>query len=230
MNMQEAMGRNIPVEVAHQYVAAGEEILLQTLQREPTTAELASFCETAGATIIGSMYDLMRQRENPKDAETWLRKVLALISSTVRVRGSDALLKIDLTVKEAPNRVARRRPEDASQDALVPEPTCSCTLDATGRCASCSERLSACFKKVFEPFRRMAEFGNEAREICKVCKTTQADYAMSTIVPTVISLGEGVGEQMVAYLYSMGAMMGAQKMPLTEQACAELLGAKKKEA
>jgi hypothetical protein len=223
--MQEAMGRDVPRMTGEVYAATAEEWLAQALGRPPEVGEVADFVEIASSTLLGGMYDIMRRSKGPEKAEAWLKRTFSLMCSHVRRRGSDAFIKVDVSIKDAPNRLAKMRPEAVQEQyaqAIAPPPTCGCALDAEGRCATCAGRLSAYFQSVFAPFREMAAAaGKEMSEICRVCQPGQADYAMSKAV------GEARkhGDDMLLICYQLAAGMGAREMPLTEKAWQEATAA-----
>lgn len=228
--MQEAMGRDVPRAIAHEYVGAAEQIIAQALGRPPEVGEIADFAEIASATLMAGMYDILRRQKSPEEAETWLKKTLALMCSHVRFRGSDALIKAQVTIKDVPNNLAKRRPEAVQQEygqTIVPTPTCDCKVDGAGRCAPCAEKLAVYFRSVFEPFRQMAAAAKDIREVCKVCQPAQVDYAMSSVVPILHAFDKEmgkdgkpskIGEEMLVVCYQLASAMGVQEMPLTEKA------------
>lgn len=225
---------NIIRNLADQYSDIPEQFLTEGLGRNPTLEEFASFIEFSVANIFGGMYDILRDAKNPQEAETWLKRTLSVTSALVRTRGSDAILKFEVTVKEVPNTLHKKQgtPEAVPKDvqkqpqpppAAAAAPQCQCQIDTHGRCSKCSGILAIYFQGVIQPFLKMKELAEQTKGICPHCQPVQTDYAISTIMPTLLKRSEGA-EEILPVIYQMAQMMGAKELPLTNKAYSEVAG------
>lgn len=216
-------------ELANQYSAIPEQFLLQGLGREPSADEFAVFVEASVANIFGGMYGIIRDTKGPAEAEGWLKHTLGLTSALVRMSGSDAILKFEVTVKEVPNTLHKKQMiENAPKETASPPPAseCKCQIDVQGRCAKCAGVLSAYFQGVFQPFMKMKELGEQTQGMCNVCQAVQTDYTMAKILPELLKLAadpnvekrKAYSQEILVGLYSIAAMMGAKELPLTDKA------------
>ena len=234
--MQEGPGRNVISELAQQYAAYPEQLLGENLGRAATLEELAEFVTIAGATIVGSMYAIIRECKDPAEAEAWLRKTLGMTGAQVRMRGSEAILKFDVTIKEAPNTLYKRKEIEQGQHQLQRDlgtAECKCNVDSEGRCTKCAKMLAGYFQTIFEPFMKMRECADQVKDMCTVCQPAQTDYAIAGLVPTLFkSFMNGVdeadkkaevGREILAMLYGMAGQTGVKQMPLTEKAYANAM-------
>jgi hypothetical protein len=241
MGPNKAVGSKIAYDVANQYVALAEGLLAQALGRPHTLEELGDFLHYASALLAGSMYTILRERAGAKDAEGWMRRTLAMIATVVRLRGSDALLKFDVQVKDVPSMPSRRQPErieEVLQQTLIPP--CLCKKDAQGRCEQCAGTIATLMHGTLETITKMVEFGKKQKHeglglTCKACEQEQMDFAISKLVPDFVKMGDHVEEkdwntfsqEMLGVLYQMGLMAGITEMPLTEAAVKVEIEAKK---
>lgn len=238
MNAPNMQQMNQIRDLANQYAAIPEQYLLEGLGREPSLEEFAAFIEASAANILGGMYGILRDAKNPQEAEGWLKRTLGLTSALVRMRGSDAILKFDVSVKEVPNTLHKKPMlENAPKEPLkeaTPEPAvpvCQCAVDHRGLCTKCSGILAAYFQGVFQPFMKMKELGEQMKGMCPVCQPAQTDFAMASVLPMLLKFGDNpdiekkkaVCQEILASLYSMAAMMGAQELPMTDKAYVEAM-------
>lgn len=211
------MSEETPKNIGLQYVGWADGFLTEKLGRAPEFQELAEFAEAVGSILLGSMYVLTREQIGPEQAETWLKKTLALASSEVRSQGADVLLKFDVTIKDAPNKLGKRRP---FQMAAAPEGmpiACACNLDGEGRCAYCTDKLAQYFKSILEPFRQLITCAKDVKDLCKICQTAQTDYAMSLVIQAFPKSAIANDEMLIAF-HSMAGLMGVRELPLTDNA------------
>lgn len=228
--------RNLPKEVAHKLVEVSDQVLAENLGREPTPEEIADLAEAMIAEILSGGYIHVRERgKGPQEAEAWLRKALAMGAAGVRMRGSDALIKIEVTVRDVPNKIARTvEPADQVRKDLATAAPCNCQKEADGRCPSCSQALASVYREFFGVFRNMARFQGSLKGLCRPCQLDQLDYAVSTVVGTIFEASETLSpenkaafaQEMLALLYQMAVSMGVREMPMTIQAWKDTLQAK----
>lgn len=121
MSLEEVLKqRNLPKEVGAKFVEISESVLRANLGREPEPAELGAMAEQMISELLSGGYLLIREKgAGAQEAESWLRKTLAMAAASVRMRGSEALIKIDVTIRDLPNKMPR--PDPARQVKKDPE-------------------------------------------------------------------------------------------------------------
>jgi hypothetical protein len=230
--------QDIPRAAAHEYVSMAQSYMEQALGRECELKELAEFSETAGASFLGSMYALLREKEGKETSEAWLKKALTSMASTVRLSGADALVKTELTIKDMPNRLAKREdvaqagPKEAPQAAPSPAappapqeaPVCKCKVEAGGTCTTCLRAISGTMGSAFKSTSDMLVIALKIAEICDACKLKHGDEALARIVPEMMRIGlekKATIEQIATIMLQFGMSLGVQQMPLTQEALKE---------
>lgn len=227
---EKILGRGPAAQLAQQYAAMAEQLLAQGLGRQYKDAELDEFAQTAVGLLSGSMYDIIRQRSGPKDAEAWLRRMLATTSGVVRLRGSEAMIRFDLEIKDSPNAQPRRpstQPQATPLEPAAPVP-CACRKDGQGRCTECGSKLAGALRNIV---KKMADAAKEAKAgqsiaSCKTCEVTQMDYAISVMVPELVEMSDGArregepdfAQEVMTVLYQMASAAGVREFPLTDEA------------
>lgn len=224
--------RDIPREAAHQFVAHSEDFLSQALGRPFDLKELSEFIEVVGASILGSMYAVLRAHVGKDKSEIWLKKAMVVLSSTVRLRGADALVKVDVAIKDMPNRLSKREELHAPQvpAPAAEAPVCVCGVVADGSCPSCIVEISETMGNAFKSMIEMVRIGKKTEALCTVCKVNHGDRAIASIVPEVVKtmdvLGpgkEGSTEDLANLVLQLGMSLGVEEMPLTQAALKENL-------
>ena len=222
---------DIAREAAHEYVTQAEAFLMQSAGRPFDLKELSDFVEVAGASLLGSMYAILREQEGKEKSEAWLKKAMTLLGSTVRLRGADALVKAEITIKDMPNKMAKR--EELHVPAPLPPapelPKCLCKTEVGVSCQACVTQIAAVMQKAFGFLNEMIHVGKKTESICQACKLKHGDEAISTIIPEIVkSMGllgsnkQGADEAM-NMVVQLGMTLGIQEMPMTEEACKKLL-------
>lgn len=229
---------SLPRDAGHEFVAEAEGFLAQALGRQGDLKELAEFVETAGASMLGSMYAILREQAGKEKSEAWLKKAMGNLSGAVRLHGADALVKCELTIKDMPNRLAKREelrvPDGGATPhapAPIPEaelPKCQCKTSEDGSCAVCFRSLSVFLGGTFKAMMDMAKAGHAAEGVCGVCKMKHGDEAISRIVPEILKSFEIVEKEMEArvdkaatFILQLGLSLGIQELPLTQKALME---------
>lgn len=225
---------SIPRDAAHEYVALAEGFLAQALGRQMELKELAEFVETAGASMLGSMYALLRQHEGKDKSEAWLKKTMGTFSGSVRLNGADALVKCEVSIKDMPNRLAKREELHAPEAGPVPHAPaaviakCECKVAEDGSCAGCFRSLSGFLGATFKAMVDMTKAAKASENVCGVCKVKHGDEAISRIVPEILKSFEAVDKEMEGrvekastFILQLGMSLGIQEMPLTHQALSE---------
>jgi hypothetical protein len=234
MDMPGSPENDVPRQVAKKLAEIADGILAENLGRGATADELADFAEVLISMVMSSMYCILREDKGAEEAERWLRRTLSLGAAQVRMKGADALVKIDVAVREAPNRLARLKAADPPEAAeRVRAAPCLCERDPEGRCPGCSKAIAFVCGEFFGSMRKISAFTNEAGEVCPACQRTEADHAISTLVPSFLEMGAGLeGEKRAAFaqevlytLHTVSSMLGVREIPLTERAWAEATGA-----
>lgn len=215
-------------EIGQQYVGICDQFLTEQLGRPYTMPEIVQFAETAVSTLLASAYANFREALGKEESEAWLKKTLAVAAATTRQLGADALLRFEVHVKDAPNKLAKQRQEMQAQPAKpVEAPKCTCTLDKDGGCQACVNALSEGFKNTFTFMRNMAEFGKKNENMCLSCRVSQTDRALVTIIPDALQIKvpdeqkEMAHQQILGLLHQIAASHGASTLPLTEKAWKE---------
>lgn len=121
MSLEEVLKqRSLPKELGAKLVELSEGLLEENLRREPQPAELGAMAEQMISELLSGGYLLIREKgEGAEAAEAWFRKTLAMAAASVRMRGSEALIKIDVTIRDLPNKMPR--PDPARQEKKDPE-------------------------------------------------------------------------------------------------------------
>lgn len=226
MDGQAAARRGVPKEVGRKIVEVAEATLAEALGRSPEPADVAEMAECVVSELLSGAYLYVREGgPGPKEAESWLRRTLGLAAAAVRMRGSDALIKVEITVQDLPNRIARPPSERPAPERPTAPPTaqCACAKTPEGACLKCSEVITAVFAKTFGFFREMANFKGSLREICAACQVEQLDRAVSTLVESLFETSDdldpdakgSVAQEVLAMLLQLGTAQGAGEMPLT---------------
>lgn len=233
--MAEHTDIRVIAEIGQQYVAISDQFLTEQLGRQYNVQELAQFAETAVGTLLASAYTNFREALGKEAAEAWLRKTLGLCTANVRLMGADALVKFDVEIKDMPNRLHKQRQamqvHEHEKEPPAPAPPqtpekCSCRL-SDGACFTCTRILAGVYKGTFQFMRQMSESAKKTEEMCQVCRMTQTDRALSTIIPEALSI-KVPDEQKTAFhqeirviLHQLASSNGAREIPLTEQAWKE---------
>lgn len=228
---------SIPRDMAHEYVGQAEAFLAQALGRQMQLRELAEFVETAGASLLGSMYAILREHEGKEKSEAWLKKAMGTLSGTVRLRGADALVKCEVSIKDMPNRLAKREELHAPESGPVPHapapvsealPKCECKVSEDGSCAACFRSLSGFLGSTFKAMVDMTKAAKASEMVCAICKVKHGDEAISRIVPEILKSFEAVDKDMEirvekasTFTLQLGMSLGVQEMPLTHKALSE---------
>lgn len=222
----------VVTQIGEQYVAICDEFLSQQLGRPYNLPEIVQFAETAISTLLASAYANFREALGKEESEAWLKKTLAVSGATIRKLGADAMVRFEVHVKDAPNKLAKQRQEMAAQPAKPVEvPKCACTLDNEGGCAECVKSLSEGFRNTFQFMQKMAEFGKKNEGMCLQCRVSQTDRALVTIIPDALAIKipdehkEAAHQQIFGLLHQIGASHGATALPLTEKAWKEAVKA-----
>lgn len=215
-------------QIGQQYVGLCDQFLTEQLGRPYTMPEIIQFAETSISTLLASAYANFRESLGKEVSEAWLNKTLAVTAATVRQVGADALVRFEVHIKDAPNKLHKQRQEMQAQPAPAPKvseaPKCACTLDKEGACAECITALSEGFRNTFQFMQKMAEFGKKNENLCLQCRATQTDRALVTIIPDALAVKvpddqkEMGHQQIFSVLHQIAASHGATTMPLTEKA------------
>lgn len=227
---------SIPFQVGHRMVSVAEEVLVEQLGREPAVKELAEFGSVMASQCLIGGYLALREKYGPKDAEMYLRKTLALAATGIRMSGSEAFVKVEISVSDFPNRLSKKvPPKDAGEklaEALAPAAPCNCKRDGDGRCLTCSEAISLIYQKFFLFFREIGQFKDSLKEICPSCQHDQMDYALSKTIPAVFEVDiepDKMGiyaHEVLPLLHQMAMLQGVREIPLTIQAWKDYVAAK----
>lgn len=224
---------NIAKEVGQKLVEVADGVLAENLGREAEPQEIADLAETMVSRLLSGAYLIVRDRgAGPKEAEAWLKKTLALGATLVRMSGSDAFIKLEISVREVPNKIAAKSPAPSEQ--LAPIAPCTCSKDRNGRCPDCSKRLAIAYREFFVYLQKMAEFQEILKDLCKACGREQLDYSISTIVGSLFDVLDQVdadkkaiaAQQMLQLLCQMATGQGIRDIPLTIKAWKDLMDAK----
>lgn len=228
--------KGIPKQVGFKLIEVAEGALAEALGRLPEPREVADMAEAMTAELVGGAYVLLRERGGgPQEAESWLRKTLAVAAAAIRMRGSDALVKIDVSIRDVPNRIAAKPPPEAAEQVRkepAPAELCRCAKEADGRCPACAEALAGIYRQFFGVFREMTRFQDAFKNLCRPCQSDQLDYAVSTVVETLFETGDrleadkrGVfANEVLALLYNLATSQGVKDMPLTVEAWKGAIG------
>ena len=226
---QETQG--IPRQVALKLLDISWEVLGEQYTRPPNLDEMSEFAEVLASNLLAAAYLAHRASENPENAEKWLRKAMNMVSAVVRTAGSDALIKVDLSIKEAPNKLMKHAPEDPPSEA-VPAPVCACEK-TEGQCLSCRNAMAARVQEVYGSISTLLHY-KETKDPCPVCSVTEFDAALAQSVPVFGKCAETMekealtkfAQDLIGVLSTMAAMKGLKEMPLTLQAWKDLFKAK----
>lgn len=254
MNAPNMTQVNIIKELANQYAAIPEQFLTQGLGRQPEIDEFAAFIETSVAKIFGGMYGILREVKSPQEAEAWVKKTLGVTSAFVRMEGSDAILKFDVSIKEVPNTLHKKQavadplqsqaskepsmPQASSAPAAAQTPpaSCNCAVDSNGKCPKCVGMLATYFQGVVQPFMKIAEMAQSISGMCNTCRSMYTDYSLSTILPGLLGMVQAgnLQERQIAFqqilvaLYSIAASLGARELPITDKVYATVMASQSK--
>ena len=220
--------RNIPKQVGQKLVDICDQVLAENLKRDPTPEELGELAQTMISELLGASYLIIRGGQGgAAEAEAWLKRTLGSASAAVRLRGSDALIKFDVTIRDLPNKLV---PKPASDPAAhlrrepPPLPPCVCEKAADGSCPGCVEKTSARFKRFFGFFHQMMRFQQETKDdTCKACEKDAMDPAIAAIVPSLFEVSEMAdpdakaqfAQEIMGVVFQMASMAGVTEMPLT---------------
>lgn len=215
----------VVTQIGQHYVGICDQFLSEQLGRPYTLPEIVQFAETAISTLLASAYSNFREALGKEESEAWLKKTLAVSAATTRQLGADAMLRFEVHIKDAPNKLAKQRQEMQAQPTKAPEaPKCACTLDKDGACTECVNALSEGFKNTFQFMRKMAEFGKKNENMCLQCRVSQTDRALVTIIPEALEIKvpdeqkEAAHQQILGLFHQIAASHGTQAIPLTEKA------------
>lgn len=230
-------------EIGQQYVAISDQFLTEQLGRQYNVQELAQFAEVAVGTLIASAYTNFREALGKEAAEAWIRKTLGLCTANIRLMGADALVKFDIEIKDMPNTLHKQRQamqvheqhvkEESGKEppASIESPEkCTCRL-TDGACFTCVRILSGIYKGTFQFMRQMSESAQKTEEMCQVCRVTQTDRALVTVIPEALSIKVPEEKKATFYqemrviLHQLATTNGAGEIPLTEQAWKEAIEA-----
>jgi len=226
---------SVPFQVGQKMTAVAEEVLAENLGRAPETDEIAELASVMASQCLSAGYLAVRDKRGPKDAEMFLRKTLALAATWIRLSGSEAFVKIEVSVSDFPNRLAKRSQKDPGEElaeALAPATPCSCKKDQDGRCASCSEVIALVYREFFGIFRRIGQFKDSLKGVCPACQHDQLDYALSKIVPAAFDINVDPGRlgvyahEILPLFHQMAMMQGVKDIPLTVQAWKDYVASK----
>lgn len=235
MGIEETLRQNnLPKEVGNKLVEVADGVLAENLGREAEPHEIADLAETMVSRLLSGAYLVVRDKgAGPQEAESWLKRTLALGATLIRMSGSDAFIKIEISVREVPNKIAAQVHQDEGQKPAA-VPPCTCAKDAEGRCPDCSKRLGAAYQQFFAYFQKVAEFKDVLKDLCKTCQRDQLDYSISTVVGPLFAVVDQVEEdrkplaaqQLLQLLYQMAVGQGLREIPLTIKAWKDLMEAK----
>lgn len=223
-----------PQAIGHEFVGASQNYLEQVMGRECEFRELAEFAETVGATVLGSMFALIREKEGKEKSEKWLQKAMATLSGTVRLSGADALVKVDLSIKDMPNRMPKRDElhVPASEGKVVPpapppeeeEPKCGCKVQEDQSCLICLRVMGVAMAHAFKNTIDMLGVAGKIDSVCPVCRMKHGDEAISRLVPDMMKAvndKKATLEQAATIALQLGMTLGVQQMPMTQEALKE---------
>lgn len=193
VDQEDLQQQPLPVQVGVKLLEIGYGVLSEQLGREPKAEEFAEMAGIMAKALLADGYLGTRGEKNAAEAEKWLRKTLSNVAAAVRATGSDALIKIDLTVKDIPNRLARHPQETPPKEpgpgpAPVPEPVCECKR-VDGRCPECLERLSGEVGEIFDVLDRLNQIRPTVK-VCEACSITEFDASLVQALPRFWTLGE----------------------------------------
>lgn len=240
--MDEIEQQPLARQVGFKLIEISADVLSEQLGRDPQPAEFADMAETMSSNMLSAGYLELRAQQGPEAAEKWLKKALAQVSAAIRSSGSDAFLKIDLLIKDVPNRIIRRpqetKPapaEPAAAPAPAPAPAapvCACTR-TDGQCQTCQTALAGKIQEVYGIIQTLNRF-KESTDLCPVCSLTEFDQALARSVPVFWKLGENVegdektqfAQELLSILTMTAALKGLKEVPLTLKAWKEFVEAK----
>jgi hypothetical protein len=222
---------NIPKQVAQKLVEICDQVLAENLKRAPTAAELAELAQVMVSEIMSGAY-IVLQMDSPETgaatAEAWLKHTLSIGAAAVRARGSDALIKIDVTIRNVPNKMPNKPavdPVPQIKRETPPPPACTCEKEADGRCGPCAGRLGLRFEKFFGILHQLLGFQQEKTDevACKACDRDMFDVALAPKVPELFAIKTGdsseeklkMAQEIMATIFQMSSMYGVQDLPLT---------------
>lgn len=236
---EKLIGRSAMGALAHQYVALADGVMQQMLGRVPTDQELADFGLNAVSQLLGALVVILYDKKGAAEAETWLKKTLAMTSGIVRLEGSDALIKSTVEIKAIPNTNRRRQAPAAPSTSL---PACACEKTPEGDCLSCRQTLKDRLWKGFSVMREMARLTSELKRDkdvgCRPCELANTDRVLAGLVPDFLALGQGleepdldtVGQELLGVIYQVSILNGVTELPLTEAAWKRTMQEKKEDA
>lgn len=212
-------------QLGHDFAALSPQFLMEQIERQYTAPELLQFTESAASSFMALYYVNFRNAFGKEAAEAWIKKVLSLCSSSVRVMGGEALLKFDVQIKEMPNKL-KKDVQIVEPQELPKEPKCACKLFADGSCPICIGKLSSVLKGTFKLMRDIGQYGKRLIESCPICAVTQTDRALVKMVPDLLEMKKNIpdenkeafDQEALASLHQLGSMAGAMEIPLTEKA------------
>jgi hypothetical protein len=226
--------KDLPRAIGQKMIEIADGVLAENLGRTPETEERASLAETMVSELLSSMYCILRDQEGSEKAEKWLRKTLTLSAAAVRVKGSDALVKIDLSIRDVPNAIGpapASTPETKkTEEPSSPKPLCSCPKDAQDRCIGpCGRQMAAIFRQFFSALRGMMRFKGALEGICAICQREELDRAIASSVPEIFRSGDQLvtdeGGDIVEFAHEILGLcgqlafgMGVKELPLTIEA------------
>lgn len=237
-NVDEIEQHPLPRQVGFKLLEISTDVLSEQLGREPQPTEFADMAETMSANLLSAGYLELRAQQGPEVAEKWLKKALAQVSAAIRSSGSDAFPKIDLIIKDVPNRIIKRPQETKpapAEPAVAPAPAvpvCACTR-TDGQCQSCQTALAGKIQEVYGIIQTLNRF-KESADLCPVCSLTEFDQALARSVPVFWKLGESVegdaktqfAQELLGILTMTAALKGLKEVPLTLKAWKEFVEAK----
>jgi hypothetical protein len=221
-------GEPDPKEAAHDFVGQAEHFLAQYLGREFDLREMSDFVLMAGATLLGSMYAILRKELGKEKSEKWINQALSVMTAHIRMRGADALVTAKVTVKDMPNKLSRKEEAPvAVQPEIVPPAAakCSCSISEDGICHSCVDQIGGVMENAFSFLRSMIVVGKKTDAMCPLCKERFGDRGISRIVPGIVKAMDLFGKakeeavhDVMGMILQMGGILGVTEMPLTQDA------------
>lgn len=213
----------VPKQVAQKLVEVAESTLAEALGREPDAKEIAELAEGMVAELLSGAFIMLREHgEGPAAAEEWLRKTLAMAAAGVRLRGSEAFIKIEVSIRDVPNRIAPKQAEPA-KEPVAQAPPCACSKEPDGSCPSCVEKLADTYKRLFGFFREIGKLQGALKDTCKACHLDQLDRALSTSIETLFAASDRLAgdakasfaHEILTVILQLAAAAGVREMPLT---------------
>jgi len=235
-----AQEREAVKQLAAQYVNFPEQIVAQGLGRQPELHDMKEFTQQAVSMLIGHWYDTLLQYDGKEKADLWIKTILTTAGTFVRMQGADVVLKFDVSSKQVPNTLHKRKASAPVKEQEVHQPQgdpgivppCECKLDGEGRCALCAPLMTEHFEKAFEPILKSREAAKAKPQTCRACNDSQIDFALSGFVPKLLALCEDGSEEsramaneLLNMLYTMVQQMGNIPIPRTEKVWAEGMAA-----